>query len=67
MEGKTIKKIEYGYGEHVKDAHETEVLIVEFTDGTKVGISIGSNAIEFKGLVNPEKLKVDFIFRWDDE
>lgn len=67
MEGKTIKKIKYGYGEHVKDAHETEVLILEFTDGTKVGISIGSNATEFKGLVNPEKLKVDFIFRWDNE
>ena len=67
MEGKTIKKIEYGYEEHVKGAHETEVLILEFTDGTKVGISIGSNAMEFKGLVNPEKLKVDFIFDWDDE
>ena len=67
MEGKTIKKIEYGYGEHVKDVHETEVLILEFTDGTKVGILIGSNAMEFKRLVNPEKLKVDFIFHWDDE
>ena len=54
-------------GTHVKDAHETEVLILEFTDGTKVGISIGSNAMEFKELVNPEKLKVDFIFRWDNE
>ena len=67
LEGKTIKKIEYGYREHVRDAHETEVLILEFTDGTKVGILIGSNAMEFKELVNPEKLKVDFIFRWDDE
>ena len=42
MEGKTIKKIEYGYGEHVKGAHETEVLILEFTDGIKVGILTGS-------------------------
>ena len=67
MEGKTIKKIEYGYGEHVTDAHQTEVLILEFTDGTKVGISIGSNAMEFKRSVNPEKLKVDFMFDWDDE
>ena len=67
MEGKTIKKIEYGYGEHVEDAHGTEVLILEFTDGTKVGILIGSNAMEFKRLVNPERLKVDFIFRWDEE
>ena len=67
MEGKTIKKIEYGYGEYVRGAHQTEVLILEFTDGTKVGISIGSNAMEFKELLNPEELKVDFNVRWDDE
>ena len=67
MEGKTRKKIEYGCGEYIRGAHETEVLILKFTDGTKVGISIGSNAMEFKRLVNPEKLKVDFMFDWDDE
>ena len=65
--GKTISKVEYGYGEHEPDNHETEVLILEFTDGTKVAISIGSNAIEFKELVNPENLKVDFMFYWNDE
>ena len=67
MEGKTIKKIEYGYGKHVADAHQTEVLILEFTDGTQVSISIGSNAMEFKALLNPEKLKLDLQFDWDNE
>ena len=67
MEGKTIKKIEYGFGEDVEDAHQTEILILEFTDGTKVGMSIGSNAMDFRELVNPAQLKVDFMFDWDDE
>ena len=36
MEGKTIKKIEYGYEEHVKDAHETEVLIWNLLIGQRL-------------------------------
>ena len=67
MEGKIIKKIEYGYGKHVTDTHQTEVLILEFTDETKVRISMGSNAMEFKELLNPEKLKIDLMFDWDNE
>lgn len=65
MEGKTIKKIAYGYEEPVEDAQGTEVLILEFTDGTKVGIILGSNAMEF--MTNPERVKLDMTFRWSDE
>ena len=66
MEGKTIKKIEYGYEEPVVEkAQNTEALILEFTDGTKVGITLGSNAFEFSG--NPEKIKYDLTFHWNDE
>lgn len=67
MEGKTIKMVEYGYGEYVKDRHQTEILILEFTDGTKVGILIGSNAMEFSRDIDIERLKTDFIIRWYDE
>lgn len=66
MEGKTIKKIEYGYEEPVvEDAQNTEALSLEFTDGTKVGIVLGSNAGEFSK--NPEKIKLNLTFRWNDE
>lgn len=65
MEGKTIKKIEYGYEDPVEDVQGTEALILEFTDGTKVGITLGSNAMEF--MTNPERIKLDFTFRWNDE
>ena len=65
MEGKTIKKIEYGYEDPVEDVQGTEALILEFTDGTKVGIVLESNAAEFSR--NPEKIKPFFIFRWNDE
>ena len=68
MEGKTIKKIEYGHREHVKNVHESEVLILEFTDQTKLGITIGSNALELKGRkVKPEDFKADFMLIWNDE
>ncbi|MDE0010383.1 MAG: hypothetical protein OXU36_04525 [Candidatus Poribacteria bacterium] len=68
LEGKTIAEVKYGHREHTTDVHESEVLILEFTDGTKLGLTIGSNARELKGRqIKPEDFLADFIFDWDDE
>ena len=67
MEGKTIKRVEYGHREHQRGVHESEVLILEFTDGTKLGIETGSNAMELRGRnLKEEDFKVDFMFGWSD-
>ena len=68
LEGKTIKKIEYGRGERRPGVHQTEVLNIEFVDGERVSISLGSNAMEFKNRSSqfkPDDFCVDFIFRWN--
>lgn len=64
MEGKTIKKVEYGYEKPVTDRQEKDALILEFTDGTKVGIVLGSNTREF--IANPERISLDLTPRWNN-
>ena len=68
MEGKTIKSVEYGHQEHTRDVPGSEVLILNFTDGTTLGVVAGSNARELKGKpLKPDKLLIDFMLRWSDE
>ncbi len=68
MEGRTIKSVEYGYREQTRDVHGSEVLILNFTDGTTLGVVAGSNAMELKGKpLKPDKLLIDFMLRWSDE
>lgn len=43
MVGKTVKSVEIGFAEQHTKVHERELLIISFTDGTKLAISIGSN------------------------
>ncbi|CNI94553.1 hypothetical protein ACUH7A_004605 [Yersinia enterocolitica] len=43
MVGKTVKEVHFGFAETHKSVHDREVLIIEFTDGTKLAISTGSN------------------------
>jgi len=54
MIGKTIAHAQYGLEEPSNEAHGPEMLIVYFTDGSSVSITIGSNAYSlscnFKGL-----------------
>ncbi|MBI5385671.1 MAG: hypothetical protein HZA90_13415 [Verrucomicrobia bacterium] len=67
MAGKTIERVEFGYGEEVEDAHRDEVLIIHFTDGSILGIDTGSNvgnlADEVPGL-KAEAFDVSFRLRW---
>ncbi|EEC0296038.1 hypothetical protein YV76_003471 [Salmonella enterica subsp. enterica] len=43
MIGKTIESIDIGFAESHPKVHERELLIISFTDGTKLAISTGSN------------------------
>ncbi|MDE0325623.1 MAG: hypothetical protein OXN27_17045 [Candidatus Poribacteria bacterium] len=43
MEGKTVKKISFGIRTHDADVHRSDVLQVEFTDGTTLYIETATN------------------------
>ena len=43
MEGKTVKKVSCGMREHHTDLHQSEVLQLEFTDGSILYIETASN------------------------
>jgi hypothetical protein len=68
--GKTIADFEYGFAELLPDCHQTERIILHFTDGSRLTIDIGSNAFnlstEHKGL-KPKDFHTDLIaiFRKD--
>jgi len=66
-EGKTISKIEYGKRESNPKLHESEGLIIHFTDGTSMSILVYSNAqnlaSEHKGL-KPNDVHTDLNFYW---
>lgn len=67
MVGKTVAKVEYGFREHIEDVHESEVLIIHFTDGSIMSIDTGSNAWNLSGdekELRPDDFHVDFMIHW---
>jgi hypothetical protein len=42
--GKTVERVEYGFRAPISGVHDSEVLILHFTDGSILGIDTGSNA-----------------------
>jgi hypothetical protein len=66
-EGKTIDRVEYGFEKQLDGVHETEAIILHFTDGSVLGITTGSNVEELMAEcdeLSPKDLSVDFILRW---
>lgn len=69
MEGKTVERVEYGFREPISNVHQSEVMILSFTDGSILGIDTGSNAAalasahEGSGL-HPDDFHVDMDLRW---
>ena len=67
MTGKTIERAEYGDRETINGVHESEVLILHFTDGSIMALDTGSNAYNITcdqvGLV-PEDFHVSFHLTW---
>ena len=74
LEGKTIKKVVVGIREHNEDSHESDVLQLEFTDGSTLFIQTGSNAQNVADDVNagrmsnmkPDAFHADFVLTWVD-
>lgn len=65
--GKTVAKVEYGFQKAHPHVHQSEAMILHFTDGSTLGIHAGSNAgnlaHDHEGLA-PEEFHVDFILQW---
>ena len=66
-EGKTIETIEYGKQESTPSSHESEGLIIHFTDGTSMSVIIGSNAQNLSSDhedIKPNDVHTDLMFFW---
>jgi hypothetical protein len=47
--GKTIDSVEFGRVEPREKVHDTEAIVLHFTDGTALSIEVGSNASNLSG------------------
>jgi hypothetical protein len=65
--GKTIERVEWGEENNPPSIHQAESIILHFTDGTSMGIVIGSNVTNL-GLggtkKNPCPLSTDLMVAW---
>lgn len=65
--GKTVERVEFGSCPSREGVHQTEAIILHFTDGSILGIDTGSNAAnvawEHEGL-QAEDFHVDFMLCW---
>jgi hypothetical protein len=65
--GKTVAKVEYGFRSKHDEVHQSEAMILHFTDGSILGIDTGSNALnlshDHEGLA-PKDFHVDLILQW---
>ena len=74
MEGKTVKTVKFGIREHHKKLHQSDVLLLEFTDGSILSIQTGSNAqnivddLNRRGIkMEPNEFHTDFVLIWGDD
>ncbi len=65
--GKTVARVEYGFQKERPRVHQSEAIVLHFTDGSTLGIHTGSNAgnlaLDHEGL-SAEEFHVDFILQW---
>lgn len=65
--GKTVARVEYGFCKQIDGVHQSEGMILHFTDGSILGIDTGSNACnvadKHEGL-QPDDFHVDFMLKW---
>ncbi len=47
--GKTIAEVEFGRVERRENVHNTEAIVLHFTDGAALSIEVGSNAWNLSG------------------
>jgi hypothetical protein len=58
IKGKTVEKVEFGFREFFEGVHDSEMVIIYFTDGCILSIDTGSNAANLE--MAPEDFRVDF-------
>ena len=67
IKGKTVERVEFGFREPIEGVHQSEAIILHFTDGSSLGIDTGSNATniaeDYEGL-RAEDFHVDFMLHW---
>jgi hypothetical protein len=62
--GKAIQKVEFGFHKSTPKVHQSEAMILHFTDGSMLGVTTGSNAWNVSGEhegLRPEDFHVDFV------
>jgi hypothetical protein len=65
MEGRTVSKVEFGFRHDIKGVHQSELLLIYFSDGSIMGIDTGSNAGNLRDKPSqPEDFHVDFRMHW---
>lgn len=64
MTGKTIQSVELGTRATIQHVHQSELLVIRFTDGTWLAIDTGSNAANISK--KPDDFSADFRFEWSD-
>ena len=65
--GKTIDGVEFGRVEPREKVHDTEALVLHFTDGTALSIEVGSNASNLSGEdsgLSPTDFRTDLMVFW---
>jgi hypothetical protein len=65
MVGKTVARVEVGTRRPSPDRHQSEVVVVHFTDGSVMSLDAGCNAGNFDcDKHRPHEFHVDFIVQW---
>ncbi len=67
MVGKTISKVEVAEREEWSEVHNSEVIVIHFTDGSILAIETGSNARNITSQrddLRPEDIYIDFRLSW---
>ena len=63
MVGKTVASVEVGHRRHIAArVHESELIVLHFTDGSSLSIDTGSNANHVSAT--PSEFHVDFMLEW---
>jgi hypothetical protein len=62
-----VERVEFGFRERHDGVHQSEAMILFFTDGSILGVDTGSNAgniaSKYEGL-RPDDFHADFMLYW---
>ena len=67
IEGKTITRVEYGCRKQHPGAHNSELIVLYFADGSQMAIHTGSNAGNLTSVhenFEPEHLRISFALNY---